>query len=86
MMARPRRCRIRRTRPPWRDQNCPPGICTRCEHAEVWPDRPAAREQRRTERAAAGSIGAIVYDPLAVLADARVIGRRGSEFRSEGSR
>ena len=86
MMARPRRCRICRKRPPWRYKHCTPGVCKRCYHAEVWPDRPAAREQRRTERAAAGSIGATVYDPLAVLADARVIGPDGSKSRSGGAR
>ena len=50
MMARPRRCRICRKGPPWQYRNCPPGVYKRCYHAEVWPDRPAAREQRRTSR------------------------------------
>jgi hypothetical protein len=40
-------CHICRKRPPWRYKNCPPGVCKRCYHKEVWPDRPAARRERR---------------------------------------
>jgi hypothetical protein len=39
-------CRICKKRPPWRYKNCPPGICKRCYHKHVWPDRPSARKQR----------------------------------------
>jgi hypothetical protein len=44
---RPRRCRICKKRPAWNGKNCPPGICKRCYHRHIWPERPAAREQRR---------------------------------------
>ena len=40
-------CRICKKRPPWKYKNCPPGICKRCYHKHVWPERPAARKQRR---------------------------------------
>ena len=60
MMARPRRCRICRKGPPWQYRNCPPGVYKRCYHAEVWPDRPAARRQRRL----ADAISAAAGDPL----------------------
>jgi len=52
-MARQSRCRICKKRPPWRYKNCPPGICKKCYHAHVWPDRPAAR----AERQAASTLG-----------------------------
>src|SRR5438270_10037950 len=67
-MSRQARCRICRKRPPWRYRNCPPGICKKCYHARIWPDRLAARRERRaTERAAAADpladdTGPIVYD------------------------
>ena len=52
-MTRQRRCRICHERPPWHGKNCPPGICKRCYHREIWVDRPAARRERlRAERAA----------------------------------
>ena len=35
-------CRICKKRPPWTYKNCPPGICKRCYHAHVWPERPSA--------------------------------------------
>jgi hypothetical protein len=54
-MSRQRRCRICHKRPPWRYQNCPPGICKRCYHARVWPDRPAARRERRAAEGATTS-------------------------------
>ncbi len=41
-----RLCRICRKRAPWHYKNCPPGICKRCYHKEIWPDRPAARKLR----------------------------------------
>ncbi len=46
-MGRQRRCRICHKRPPWRYKNCPPGVCKRCYHREIWPDRPPAREERK---------------------------------------
>ena len=41
-MSKPkqRKCRICKKRPPWRDKNCPPGICKRCYHRHVWAERP----------------------------------------------
>lgn len=42
------RCRFCKKRPPWKDKNCPPGVCKRCYHKHVWPDRPAARKARPT--------------------------------------
>jgi len=38
-----RLCRICKKRPPWKYKNCPPGICKRCYHRHIWPERPAAR-------------------------------------------
>ena len=67
-MSRQARCRICRKRPPWRYKNCPPGICKKCYHARIWPDRLAARRERRaTQRAAAADpladdAGRLVYD------------------------
>ena len=67
-MTRQRRCRICHERPPWHGKNCPPGICKRCYHREIWVDRPAARRERlRAERAAstdplADFAGPLVYD------------------------
>jgi hypothetical protein len=68
-VGKPRRCRICRKHPPWRYKNCPPGVCKRCYHAEVWPDWPAARQQHRRADAivAAG-------ETLKVLPDGSVIG------------
>jgi hypothetical protein len=45
-MSKQRLCRICKKRPPWKYKNCPPGICKRCYHKDVWPERPAARKQR----------------------------------------
>ena len=45
-----RRCRICRKRPPWRYKNCPPGVCKRCYHKEIWPERLAARQERLDTR------------------------------------
>jgi hypothetical protein len=42
-MRKERLCRICKKRPPWRYKNCPPGICKRCYHKHVWPERPEAR-------------------------------------------
>ena len=28
-------------------KNCPPGICKRCYHQHVWPERPSARKRRQ---------------------------------------
>lgn len=50
-MSKPPRCRICKKRPPWKYKNCPPGICKRCYHKHVWPDRPAARRARRAATA-----------------------------------
>jgi hypothetical protein len=67
-MTRQRRCHMCDKRPPWRNKNCPPGICKRCYHAEIWVDRPAARRERdAAERAAASDPladfdGPLVYD------------------------
>jgi hypothetical protein len=59
-------CRICRQRPPWRGKNCPPGVCKRCYHAHVWPERPAARTRRAGPTAEIGGPGAgmrpMVYD------------------------
>lgn len=41
-----RLCRICKKRTPWHYKNCPPGICKRCYHKHVWPERPAARTER----------------------------------------
>ena len=41
-----RLCRICKQRPPWKDKNCPPGICKRCYHRHVWAVRPEARRLR----------------------------------------
>lgn len=57
-MGRQRRCRICHKRPPWRNKNCPPGVCKRCYHREIWVDRPAAR----AERQAAAALGQDVED------------------------
>jgi hypothetical protein len=38
--SRQRKCRICKKRPPWQYKNCPPGICKRCYHSKVWPQRP----------------------------------------------
>jgi hypothetical protein len=40
------RCRICKKRPPWKGKNCPPGVCKRCYHAHVWPERSGARAGR----------------------------------------
>jgi len=67
-MTRQRRCRICHKRPPWHGKNCPPGICKRCYHRDIWVDRPAARRERLgAERAAstdplADFAGPLVYD------------------------
>jgi len=67
-MTRQRQCRICHERPPWHGKNCPPGICKRCYHREIWVNRPAARRERlRAERAAsttplADFAGPLVYD------------------------
>jgi hypothetical protein len=49
---KPRRCRICRKRPVWTYKNCPPDVCKRCYHKDVWPQRPAARKQRLASNAA----------------------------------
>ncbi|HEV8634430.1 MAG TPA: hypothetical protein VG370_09375, partial [Chloroflexota bacterium] len=45
-MSTQRLCRICRQRPPWKHKNCPPGVCRRCYHKHVWPERPGARAGR----------------------------------------
>jgi len=69
LMSRQRRCRICHKRPPWRYKNCPPGVCKRCYHREIWPDRPAARAERK----AAGAVGQDLDDDAWIdrLADLR---------------
>jgi hypothetical protein len=47
-------CRVCKKRPPWKYKNCPPGVCKRCYHAHVWPDRPEMRKLRRAASAASG--------------------------------
>ena len=47
-MSKPRLCRICKKRPPWRYKNCPPGVCKRCYHKHVWPERPPARKRRQS--------------------------------------
>jgi hypothetical protein len=42
-------CRICKKREPWKYKNCPPGVCKRCYHHDVWPQRPAARTQQRQD-------------------------------------
>jgi hypothetical protein len=44
--AKQRMCRICKKRPPWKYKNCPPGVCKRCYHKDVWVGRPAARKGR----------------------------------------
>jgi hypothetical protein len=39
-MSKQRLCRICKKRSPWKYKNCPPGICKRCYHQHVWPERP----------------------------------------------
>jgi hypothetical protein len=46
-MSKLPQCRICKKRPPWKYKNCPPGICKRCYHKHVWPDRPSARTRGR---------------------------------------
>ena len=46
-MSKQRRCRLCKQRPPWKNKNCPPGICKRCYHRHLWADRPAVRKLRR---------------------------------------
>lgn len=57
-----RKCRICKKRPAWRYKNCPPGVCKRCYHKDVWVDRPAARKERS---AAAGQQE--FHDPAAYI-------------------
>jgi hypothetical protein len=45
-MAKQRLGRICKKRPPWKYKNCPPGVCKRCYHKHVWPERPGARGGR----------------------------------------
>ena len=58
-----RTCTLCHKRPRWRD-----GACKRCWHKSLWPDRPAARSERRAaEHAAAADplanyAGPLVYD------------------------
>ena len=72
-MSKPRLCRICKKRPPWQYKNCPPGICKRCYHKHVWPERPSARKQGQD---AAGEpeelISASEVDTDAPLGDRRL--------------
>lgn len=47
-----RMCRICKKRPPWKYKNCPPGVCKRCYHKNVW-----AGSARRPQGAAARLTG-----------------------------
>ena len=60
-MSKQRRCRLCKQRPPWKGKNCPPGICKRCYHRHLWPDRPAVRTLRR---AGADELEELVLDDL----------------------
>lgn len=61
---RQRRCRICKTRPPWKDKNCPPDVCKRCYHQHVWSERPAARK-RGAVRAATADVRSDEFNELA---------------------
>ena len=64
--AKQRKCRICKKRPPWRNENCPPGICKRCYHSHVW-------EQRRGQLVPADLLGTVeaslAYEACESLAD-----------------
>jgi len=51
MSRKPRKCRICRKRPVWKggDVKNPGPFCKRCYHKKVWPEREAARKNRRAE-------------------------------------
>lgn len=51
-MSKQRVCRICKKRPPWQYKNCPPGLCKRCYHRHVWPDRPEVRRLRQEQASA----------------------------------
>lgn len=46
-MSKQRLCRICKKRTPWHHKNCPPGVCKRCYHKHIWPDRQSARKPRQ---------------------------------------
>ena len=54
------RCRICKKRPPWRHKNCPPGVCKRCYHEHMWPERLAEQSGRGLE--AEPTTRTMVYD------------------------
>jgi len=66
-MGRQRRCHICHKRPPWAGKNCPPGVCKRCYHREIWPDRPAARVERQPPAALDGDFDDEGIDGVADL-------------------
>jgi hypothetical protein len=69
-MGRQRRCRLCHKRPPWAGKNCPPGVCRRCYHRHIWPERPAARAERRAAAALDADIDDQAWiDSLAEPAD-----------------
>ena len=64
-MAKQRLCRICKKRPPWRYKNRPPGVCRRCYHKHVWPERPGAlagREPGAEESEGPSETRLMVYD------------------------
>ena len=64
-MSKQRLCRICQKRPPWKYKNCPPGICKRCYHRHVWPDRPAARKLGQAPAGADEPNDLVLDDPEA---------------------
>lgn len=54
-----RLCRICKKRTPWQYRNCPPGVCKRCYHKNVWPERPAARKESQV---IAGEPEELIFD------------------------
>jgi hypothetical protein len=61
-MSKQRLCRICKKRSPWKYKNCPPGICKRCYHRHVWPDRPAVRRLRQEQTNAGESDELVLED------------------------
>src|SRR4051794_24945484 len=74
-MSKQRVCSICKTRPPWQDKNCPPGICKKCFHRHIWVDRPAARQRRQmqaavdTQHSLALDDDALAFDDVSELVD-----------------
>lgn len=67
---RQRVCRICRKRPAWQYKNCRRGVCKRCYHAKIWPDRPSVRKLRHMPEDQIGELGLAAYWELeAVLSE-----------------